>query len=230
METTLEDANRKVKFYETKEKVVTGERDALLTTVNKLQQALQEQSNLRVVNETLRTNMEVLNQQSKRTAEDGKAEIQRLLSEMKAQRESHKRELETVIRDCRRQVAEAHKEGFSQLQAKEAELTKLLKQKDLNLEEMSRKLKDQERKQQSEILKLEIEYGEKLGRIQHSAEMHQHKNHDSNFTLKNFFMGKLQFFQEEKNKEIGALRQRIKELEASQRTASLCSRAKKRRI
>lgn len=42
---------------------------------------------------------------------------------------------------------------------------------------------------------------------------------------------KLQFFQEEKNKEIVALRQRIKELEENQRACSLNdNRLKKRKI
>ncbi|XP_061655565.1 uncharacterized protein LOC133490051 isoform X2 [Phyllopteryx taeniolatus] len=189
LETMLDDAKRHVKCYETKEKVATEERDALLATVNNLQQALQEQCELRVANETLRRNMAVLRQQSKRTAEDGKAEIQRLLGEMKAQTESHKRGLETVTQECRRQLAQAHKEGFSQLQAKEAEFMKLVEQKDLDLEEMSRKLKDQERKQQSELLKLQVEFGEKLGRIQNTAQMsqYQQKNHDSVFTAQHFF-------------------------------------------
>ncbi|KAM9794092.1 coiled-coil domain-containing protein 152-like isoform X2 [Syngnathus typhle] len=231
LETMLEDANRQVKFYETKEKAVTEERDALLVTVNQLQQALQDQCDLRVENETLKSNMEILKQQSKRKAEDGKTELQRLLCEMKAHKESHKRELETVKQECRRQVEETHKEACSQLQAKEVEVMRLMEQKDLDLEEMKTKLKDQERKQQSELLKLQIEFGEKLGRIQNTAQMNQHqqKEHESVLSAQHFFKRKLQFIQEEKNKEIGVLRQRIKELEDNQRIGNLCSRSKKRR-
>lgn len=46
--------------------------------------------------------------------QDGAAEVQRLLSEMRAERERHKRELETVRQQCRSQVEDAHREGFSQ--------------------------------------------------------------------------------------------------------------------
>ncbi|XP_051907097.1 coiled-coil domain-containing protein 152-like [Hippocampus zosterae] len=231
LETMLEDANRQVKFYESKEKRVTEERDALLATVNKLQEAFQEQCNLRVENETLKSNMTTLQQQSIRTAEEKEAEIQRLHGEMKAHKESHKRALDTAIQDCKRQVEDAHKEALGQMQAKEAEVLTLLAQKDLDVEELNRKLKDQERKQQSELLKLQIEFGEKLGRMQNTAQMsqQQQQQHDSVISAQNFFKRKLQFIQEEKNKEIGALRQRVKELEDSQRVASLCSRSKKRR-
>lgn len=44
------------------------------------------------------------------------------------------------------------------------------------------------------------------------------------------FHQKLQFFQEEKNKEISALRQRIKELEESQHAVSSNSHVKRRRF
>ncbi|XP_077398799.1 coiled-coil domain-containing protein 152 [Vanacampus margaritifer] len=231
LETMLEDAKRQVTFYETKEKGDTQERDALLATVNTLQQALGDQCNLRVENESLKSNMEILKQKNQRKAEDGEAEMQQLLCEMKAHKDSHKREVETVMQECRRQVEEAHKEAFAQLQAKEAEVMKLLEQKDLDMEEMNRKLKEQEKKQQGDLLKLQIEFGEKLGRIQNSAQMsqHQQKQQDSVITAESFFKRKLHFIQEEKDKEIGTLRQRIKELEDSQRIASLCSRSKKRR-
>ncbi|XP_077354284.1 coiled-coil domain-containing protein 152 [Festucalex cinctus] len=232
LETMLEDSSRQVKFYETKEKGVTQERDALLATVNALQQALEEQCNLRVENETLKSNMAILKQQSMRKAENGEVEIRRLLCEMKEHRESHKREVEIVMQECRRQAEEAHKEAFAQLQAKDAEVMKLLERKDLDMEEMNKKLKDQGKKQQGELLKLQIEFGEKLGRIQNSAHLsqHQQKQQDSVITAQNFFKRKLHFLQEEKNREIETLRQRIKELEDSQRIASLCSRSKKRRL
>ncbi|XP_019739150.1 coiled-coil domain-containing protein 152 [Hippocampus comes] len=175
--------------------------------------------------------MTILQQQSIRAAEDKEAEIQRLHGEMKAHKDNHQRALDTAIQDCKGQVEGAHKEALGQIQAKEAEVLKLLAQKDLDLEEMNRKLKDQERKQQSELLKLQIEFGEKLGRMQNTAQMsqQQQQQHDSVISAQNFFKRKLQFMQEEKNKEIEALRQRVKELEDSQRVASLCSRSKKRR-
>lgn len=41
--------------------------------------------------------------------------------------------------------------------AKEAEMKELLQEKDLNVEEMKKKLKDQEKQRQSELLKLQME-------------------------------------------------------------------------
>lgn len=46
--------------------------------------------------------------------QDGEAEVQRLVCEMRAEEERHKRELETVRQQCRREVEDAHKKGFNQ--------------------------------------------------------------------------------------------------------------------
>ncbi|XP_054613495.1 coiled-coil domain-containing protein 152-like [Dunckerocampus dactyliophorus] len=233
LKSKLDDANKLVKFYEIKEKRLTEERDTLLVTVNTLQQTLQEQCNLRVENESLKMNMADLRKQIERTAEDGEAEILRLHSEMKAQRQSHGRALESVMQQCRKQVEDAHTQAGNQLKAKEAEVNALLEQKDLDLEEMKKTLKDQERKQQSELLKLQMEFGAKLSRMQNTAQCNQQqqqKQHELNNTAHNFFKRKLQFIQEEKTKQIEALRQRIKELEDTQRVGSLNdNRLKKRR-
>ncbi|XP_061836787.1 coiled-coil domain-containing protein 152 [Nerophis lumbriciformis] len=233
LETMLEDANKLVKFYESKEKRVNEERDTLFVTVNTLQQTLQEQCNLRVENELLKRNAADLRKKIERTSEDGEAENQRLLSEIKVQRQSHKRELESVMEQCRRQVADAHTEAFHQLKAKEAEVNTLLEQKAMDLEEMKTTLKDQEKKHQSELLKLQMEFGAKLGRIQNTtqwSQQQQQKQHDFNNNANNFFKRKLQFFQEEKTEQIEALRQRIKELEDNQQVGNPNdSRWKKRR-
>nr|XP_057920652.1 coiled-coil domain-containing protein 152 isoform X3 [Doryrhamphus excisus]XP_057920653.1 coiled-coil domain-containing protein 152 isoform X3 [Doryrhamphus excisus]XP_057920655.1 coiled-coil domain-containing protein 152 isoform X3 [Doryrhamphus excisus] len=232
LKTKLDEANKVVKFYENKEKSLTEERDTLLVTVNSLQQTLQQQCSLRVENDSLKKNTADLRKQLERTAEDGEAEIQRLHSEMKAQRQSHKRELESVMERCRKQVEDAHMEAVNRLEAKEAEVKTLLEQKDLDLEVMKKTLKDQERKQQSELLKLQMEFGAKLGRIQNTAQCNQQQQqkHDLDNTAHNFFKRKLHFIQEEKSKQIEALRQRIKELEDNQRVGSLNdNRSKKRR-
>ncbi|KAJ4926501.1 hypothetical protein JOQ06_008674 [Pogonophryne albipinna] len=133
-EIMLEDASRQMKFYQTKEKSLIEERDSLLVTVNRLQQTLQEQCNLRVENERLKSEMASLKQHNERAAEDGKAELQRLIVWCEASQSSE-------------------------------------------------------------------------------------------------YSSKLQFFQEEKNKEIAVLRQRIKELEENQRVSVFSdSRLKKRKI
>ena len=43
------------------------------------------------------------------------------------------------------------------MEAKDAEVKKLLEEKDVDLEEMKKRLKEQEREQQSELLKLQME-------------------------------------------------------------------------
>ncbi|XP_038590482.1 coiled-coil domain-containing protein 152-like [Micropterus salmoides] len=236
LEIKLEDANRLMKFCLTKEKSLIEERDSLLVTVNRLQQTLQEQCNLRVENERLKNKMANLKQQNERTAEDGEAEVQRLVSEMRAQSERHKRELETVRQQCRREVEDAHREALSQLEAKDAEVMNLLEKQDRDLEDMKKVLKNQERERQSELLKLQMEFGAKLARVQSAAQwsqqqQRQEQQHGSSLLPQSVFKRKLQFFQEEKNKEIEVLRQRIKELEENQRAGGLNdSRLKRRKM
>ncbi|XP_070781056.1 coiled-coil domain-containing protein 152 [Enoplosus armatus] len=234
LEIMLEDANRHMKFYLAKEKSLVEERDSLLVAVNRLQQTLQEQCNLRVENERLKNDVADLKQQNERAAEDGETEVQRLVGELRAEGERHKRELETVRQQCGREVEDAHREGFNQLAARDAEVKNLLEKKDLDLEEMRIKLKDQERERQSELLKLQMEFGAKLARVQSAAQwsqQQQQQQHGSNLLPQSVFKRKLQFFQEEKNKEIVVLRQRIKELEENQRASGLSdSRLKKRKI
>ncbi|KAL3041348.1 hypothetical protein OYC64_019532 [Pagothenia borchgrevinki] len=232
----LEDASRQMKFYQTKEKSLIEERDSLLVTVNRLQQTLQEQCNLRVENERLKGEMASLKQHNERAAEDGKAELQRLIGEMRAEGERHQRELETVRQQSRREAEDAHREGLHQLDAKDAEVKTLLEKKDLDLGELKKRLKDQERERQSELLKLQMEFGAKLARVQSTAQwsqqqQQQQQQHGSNLLPQSVFKRKLQFFQEEKNKEIAVLRQRIKELEENQRVSVFSdSRLKKRKV
>ncbi|XP_047200344.1 coiled-coil domain-containing protein 152 [Hippoglossus stenolepis] len=236
LEVELDDATRLVKFYQTKEKSLTEERDSLLLTVNSLQQTLQEQCNLRVENQRLKRDVVDLKRQNERTVEDGEAEVQRLLCEMVTKEERHKRELEAVRQQSRREAELAQREGSSQVEAKDAEVKKLLEKKDLYLEEMKKRLKDQERERQSELLKLQMEFGAKLARVQSSAQwreqqQQQQQQQGSGLLPQSVFKRKLQFIQEEKNKEIGALRQRIKELEESQRCSGVSdSRLKRRKI
>ncbi|XP_026153762.1 coiled-coil domain-containing protein 152 [Mastacembelus armatus] len=233
LEIMMEDANRHMKFYLTKEKSFIEERDSLLVTLSRLQQTLQEQCNLRVENERLKNEMMDMKQQIEQIAEGREADVQQLLSERRAEEERHKRELETVRQQWQAEVKDAHRKGFNQLEAKDAELKKVLEKKDLELEEMKKRLKDQERERQSELLKLQMEFGAKLARVQSTAQMsqqHQQQQHGSNLLPQTIFKRKLQFFQEEKNKEIVALRQRIKELEENQRAGLNDSRLKKRKI
>ncbi|XP_063745418.1 LOW QUALITY PROTEIN: coiled-coil domain-containing protein 152-like [Eleginops maclovinus] len=234
LEIMLEDASRQMKFYLTRENSLIEERDSLLVTVNRLQQTLQEQCNLRMENERLKSEMTHLKQHNERAAEEGKTELQRLISELRAEGERHQRELETVRQHSRREVEDAHREGLHQLEAKDAEVKTILEKKDLDLEEVKKRLKEQERERQSELLKLQMEFGAKLARVQSTAQWSQQQQQQqdgSNLLPQSVYKRKLQFFQEEKNKEIAALRQRIKELEENQRVSVFSdSRLKKRKI
>lgn len=51
---------------------------------------------------------------------------------------------------------------FLTVEAKDAEVNKLLQEKDIELEEMKKRLKNQERERQSELLKLQMEVNKKL--------------------------------------------------------------------
>lgn len=55
--------------------------------------------------------------------QDGEAEVRRLVSEMKTEADRHKRELEAVRQQCRREVEQAHREAFSQCKASVHRLT-----------------------------------------------------------------------------------------------------------
>ncbi|XP_040929032.1 coiled-coil domain-containing protein 152-like [Betta splendens] len=235
LEIKLEDANRLVKFYLSREKCLIEERDSLLDTVNSLQQTLQEQFILRVENERLKNDMANLKQQTERIVENGEAEVQRLVSEIREGEERHKRELESIREQCQMEVECAHRQSFSQLEAKEAEVKNLLEKKDMELEEMQKRLKNQDRERQSEILNLQMAFGAKLARVESAAhwnqQQKQQQQHGSNLLPQSVFKRKLQYFQEEKNKEVSALRQRIKQLEENQRASSLNdSRLKRRKI
>ncbi|XP_013881422.1 coiled-coil domain-containing protein 152 [Austrofundulus limnaeus] len=68
-----------------------------------------------------------------------------------------------------------------------------------------------------------MEFGAKLARVETSAQRQQQQQQQQlhgAMLPQSVFKRKLHFFQEEKNKEISALRQRIKELEESRRSAA----------
>ncbi|KAM4719176.1 LOW QUALITY PROTEIN: coiled-coil domain-containing protein 152 [Anableps anableps] len=218
LEIRLEDSNRLVNFYLNKEESLIDEKERLLAAVDLLHQTLQEQSDLRVETRRLRKEIVNLKEENERTAEAGRADVQQLLSKMTADEDRHQGALEAMKHQCSREVEEAH------MEASQAQVRRALEEKHLDLEEMKKRLKEQERERQSELLKLQIgrSFGAKLARVQSSAQRSQQQQlHGSSLLPQSVFKRKLQFFQEEKNKEIAALRQRIKELEESQRAGSL---------
>ncbi|XP_015245940.1 PREDICTED: coiled-coil domain-containing protein 152 [Cyprinodon variegatus] len=230
LEIRLEDSNRLVKFYQNKAESLKDEKESLLSTVNQLQQTLQEQFDLRAENERLKKEIMNLIEERERTTKAGKAETEQLLSKMRADEDRHQRALEAIKRQRNREVEEAHREALRKMETKDAEMRRLLEEKDLDLEEMKKRLKDQERERHSELLKLQMEFGAKLARVQISSQRSQQQLNGGNLLPQSVYKRKLQFFQEEKNKEISALRQRIKELEESQHAVSSNSHVKRRRF
>lgn len=220
LELMLEASSRGLKQSQSKEKSLAEERDSLLITMNQLQQTLEHQCHIRVENETLKSDLEEEKRKNAKRAEEKEAEVQRLMAEMRAQSECHQRALEAVRCQSRRDMEEAQVQALKNVKAKEVELQKLLDQKEVEMEEMRMRLREQERDRQSELLKLQMEFGAKMARVQSSAQMtqhHQQQQHGSTMS-QNIFRRKLQFLQEEKNKEVATLRQRIRELEESQLT------------
>ncbi|XP_005812498.1 coiled-coil domain-containing protein 152 [Xiphophorus maculatus] len=224
LEIRLDDSNRLVNFYRNKEQSLKDEKESLLVTVDRLHRTLQEQCDLRVENQKLRKEVENLKDENERTAEAGRSDVQQLLSQMAADEDRHQRALQAVRQQSSREVEEAQKQAERQMEAKDADVRRQLEEKHLELEEMKTRMKEQERERQSELLKMQMEFGAKLARVQSSAQRNQQQQlHGSNLLPQSVFKRKLQFFQEEKNKEIAVLRQRIKELEQSQRAVSIGS-------
>ncbi|XP_020788932.2 coiled-coil domain-containing protein 152 [Boleophthalmus pectinirostris] len=211
----LEESGRELKHSESKEKALLLERDCLMGTVKELQQSLEAQCHIRVENERLQNELEEMKKEDAKKAQEAEAEVQRLLAEMRAKEEHHQRALEAVRSQGRRDVAEAQAQAALNLEAKDAEVERTLQQKEQEMEELRSRLKEQEKERTSDLLKLQMEFGTKLARVQSSAQMNQQQQHGPNVP-QNIFKRKLQFLQEEKNKEVAALRQRIRELEESQ--------------
>ncbi|KAL6469910.1 hypothetical protein MHYP_G00210290 [Metynnis hypsauchen] len=202
LEIKLDESNRLLKFSQNKEKHLTEERDGMLGTIKGLQNNLQQQCDLRVENEKLKSAVLDLKKQNEAQVEERKCCIQRLEKEMRALGEQHQREMDDCAKEMQRK-----------LESKDFELKEALDRKESTLEEMRQKMKQQEKEKQSEIIKLQMEFSAKLARAQSVSVMTQQQPQASGLLPQKIFKRKLQFLQEEKNKEIEALRQRVKELE-----------------
>ncbi|KAJ7988447.1 hypothetical protein DPEC_G00323640 [Dallia pectoralis] len=230
LEIKLEENNRFLKFSQTKEKCLTEERDGMMGLVKGLQQTLQQQCDLRVENEKLKMIVSDLERQIGRTVEEREVEVQRLVAKMKAVDQSHQRELESAREQCRREVEAAHRETQSKLVAKDREKELALESKVSDMEELERRMRAQLNQKQSDILKLQMEFGAKLAKVQSTAQRSQLQAQGSGLLPHNIFKRKLQFFQEEKNREVETLRQRIKELEQLHASRVNDTRLKRKKI
>ncbi|XP_016361739.1 coiled-coil domain-containing protein 152-like isoform X2 [Sinocyclocheilus anshuiensis] len=94
---------------------------------------------------------------------------------------------------------------------------------------MRRQMRGKEKEMQSQIIKLQMEFGAKLARAQSMSTKSQPQTQSSAPHPQNIFKRKLQFIQEEKNKEIEALRQRVRKLEQQNLHGLMDSRLKRRK-
>uniref|UniRef100_A0A671FU67 Coiled-coil domain containing 152 n=1 Tax=Rhinolophus ferrumequinum TaxID=59479 RepID=A0A671FU67_RHIFE len=85
----------------------------------------------------------------------------------------------------------------------------LIEKKEVEISELNAKLRTQEKERQNEIIKLQLEFDAKLARVQTKPKSYP----DSTVLPQSVYRRKLQHLQEEKNKEIAALRNTIHDLE-----------------
>ncbi|XP_076139528.1 coiled-coil domain-containing protein 152 [Alosa pseudoharengus] len=218
LEMKLEETNRFLKFSQSKEKHLTEDRNGLLGTIQGLQQTLQQQCNLRVENERFKKSLLDMKKDNEKMIEDFHAQIEGLQAEIAVLQEDHQRELEEAQQDTQRLLVE-----------KERAIKEVIEKKECEEEELRRKIRDQDKEKQSEIIKLQMEFSAKLARAQSTAVKPQ-QTQASSLASQNIFKRKLQFMQEEKNREIEALRQKVKELEQQQFTSFAESRLKRRKM
>ncbi|KAK2872631.1 hypothetical protein Q8A67_022528 [Cirrhinus molitorella] len=219
LEIQLDETSRLLKISQNKEKQLIEERDGLLETVKGLQHTLQQQCDLRVENEGLKNASLQMKKENECQLKESSTHIQRMATEMKALQDQHQRELEDCVEETRRK-----------LDAKDTELKVAHERNECALEEMRRQMRVKEKEMQSQIIKLQMEFGAKLARAQSMSTKSQPQTQSSAPRPQNIFKRKLQFIQEEKNKEIEALRQRVRELEQQSLHGLMDARLKRRKI
>ncbi|XP_029433888.1 coiled-coil domain-containing protein 152 [Rhinatrema bivittatum] len=199
LEIQLEKSIRLLKLSQTKETSIKEDCEALQTVIKGLQDTIQNQCNLRDENEKLKENTQILEQKLKAKEQEYKNQINKFMTEMKAKEDYYQMEHRKVHCDMSRR-----------LELKEEEHKELMEKKEREILELNRLLRTQEKENQSEIIKLQIEFNTKLAKIQHKTA----KSYpDTTVLPQNIYRMKLQHLQEAKNKEIELLRHTIKDLE-----------------
>nr|XP_055036864.1 coiled-coil domain-containing protein 152-like [Misgurnus anguillicaudatus] len=216
LEIQLDETSRLLKLAQNKEKQLIEEKDGLLETVKVLQKTVQQQCDLRVENQKLKSAALQMKKENEAQLEENKAHVQRLEAEMRALKNKHQRELDDFAKETQRK-----------LEAKDAEMKVALEKNRCALEQMRMQIREKEKEKQSQIIKLQMEFGAKLARAQ--SMKNQTHTQASSPLPQNIFKRKLQFIQEEKNKEIEALRQRVRELEQQSLHGMIGSHQKRRK-
>ncbi|XP_007899780.1 coiled-coil domain-containing protein 152 isoform X2 [Callorhinchus milii] len=212
----LEETKRLLKLAQTKESCMKEECTMLHRMIEGLQSTIQNQCDVRDENEQFKKCIQVLEQKIQVAEEEKKSCVEMLVTEMKTMEQKHKVELAEIQQDISRKF-----------EIKETEINGIIDKKQTEILELNRQLRFQEREKQSEIIKLQMEFNSKLVRIQSTSVKSPHQ--DSSALPQNIFKRKLMHLQEEKNREISALRQTIQELE-QQLSGSQDNRLKRRRF
>uniref|UniRef100_A0A8D0HP41 Coiled-coil domain containing 152 n=1 Tax=Sphenodon punctatus TaxID=8508 RepID=A0A8D0HP41_SPHPU len=97
------------------------------------------------------------------------------------------------------------------VEVKEEEHRALIEKKELEILELNRQRRTQDKEKQNEIIKLQTEFNAKLAKIQ--SKTTKSYPPDPTALPQNIYRRKLQHLQEEKNKEIEILRNTIRDLE-----------------
>ncbi|XP_048360300.1 coiled-coil domain-containing protein 152 [Sphaerodactylus townsendi] len=195
----LEKANKMLTITQSQEKSAKEECAILQNMVKRLQQAIENQHNVRDENERLKNTACMLEEKVKSCKQEYESQLDRLVKELESKEEEHKFEQKNTR--C---------EMNKRLETKEEEHKQLIEKKDLEISELTRQLRVQEKEKQNEIIKLQIEFDAKLTQLQKRTPK---SRPDPSALPQNIYRRKLQHFQEEKNKEIEALRNTIRDLE-----------------
>ncbi|XP_074064410.1 coiled-coil domain-containing protein 152 isoform X2 [Macrotis lagotis] len=151
-------------------------------------------------NEQLKKNNGILREKLKSHEQEYKHQIDKLLKEIQINEEEHKMEIRKIHLDIQKKFElneEKHKE--------------LMEKKEMEISELTTKLRTQDMEKQNEIIKLQIEFKAQLARAQMKSTPKPYP--DSTGFPQNIYRRKLQHLQEEKNKEIAILRDTIRDLE-----------------
>ncbi|XP_018603695.1 coiled-coil domain-containing protein 152 [Scleropages formosus] len=201
LEVKLDETRRLMKLSQSREKYLKEERDQLKDMVAELQSAVEQQCDLREENETLSSALEDIKREYEAKLQESKVREDRLKRDLCELKERHHEELEDL-----------HQEMQRAAEAKKMEMRAAVEMKETELEELRSKIMEQEKERHSELLKLQMEFSAKLARAQASQQA-QKQHHRALPALRNVFHRKLQFLQEEKSREVAALRQQVATLQ-----------------
>ncbi|XP_019373813.1 PREDICTED: coiled-coil domain-containing protein 152 [Gavialis gangeticus] len=172
---------------------------SLQNVIKGFRQTVENQCNLRDENERLKNNIHILEKKLKAHEQEYESQINKLVTEIRNREEIHKMELTKVYCDMNRKFEQKEEEHKEQIGKKELEVL-----------ELTRQLRTQDKEKQNEIIKLQIDFNAKLARVQNKATK---SFPDTTALPQNIYRRKLQHLQEEKNKEIEILRNTIRDLE-----------------